>query len=205
MTDDEPYTTEGLATACGVTVRTIHRWRKDPTFPKPIAERPRDDGGGHDWSFDAVRNWLDDRSEWDWAMDRAYAADRSEAKTEPKASSSDSPITSALSSESPAVRRAAAKAQASIEGLREAIAAEERRREARAEVSRLNAELKAARSRLRASKSTPVSAENRRWREAQAHRDEIRAWAQENGVGVLPHGTVSMKVVRLYDEAHQPS
>ena len=74
---EEAYSTEGLASRCGVTVRTIHRWRKHPDFPAAVVEGSRESGGGHAWSLAPVRAWLDARGQWDWAMDRAFSADRS--------------------------------------------------------------------------------------------------------------------------------
>ena len=143
---------------------------------------------------------LDDRGEWDWAMDRAFVADRGESKAGDTPSSVDKLVEAALSSEALVVRRAAQRAQRAVDNLREAIAAEERR-EARAKVDRLNGELRAARARFMAARPT-LSPANRRWREAQANHREIREWARSQGLGVLDRGTLSMRIVELYDKAH---
>jgi hypothetical protein len=199
---DEPYSTEALASRCGVAVRTIHRWRKEPDFPPPVVERGRDDGLGHDWSFTDVRSWLDGRGEWDWAMDRAFSADTAERKARDPGAV-EKLIDAALTSESARVRAAAKRASQAVDRLRRELVAEEQRREARAEVERLTRELGAAKARLRTGHSPAISPANSRWRESQSNREAIRDWARSQGIHVMDRGAISLRVVKLYNDAHQ--
>ena len=204
IVNDEPYTTEALADRCGVSVRTIHRWRKHPDFPAPVVESGRKDaGGGHAWSFVAVRCWLDQRDKWDWAMDRAFAADAGEGPLSEASGRVERLIEeAALRSDSARVRRAGVSARDSIGRLLRELQEDNRRRDERAEIERLKGQLGSARARLRKGPTPPISPANKRWREAQSERDAIRQWARAEGIGVMGRGAISMRVVRLYDEAH---
>ena len=159
-------------------------------------------GGGHAWSFVAVRCWLDQRGKWDWAMDRAFAADAGGGPLSEAPGRVERLIEAALRSDSARVRRAGVSARDSIGRLLRELQEDNRRKDERAEIERLKGQLDAARARCRRGPTPPPSPANKRWREAQSERDVIREWARAEGIGVMPRGAISMRVVRLYDEAH---
>jgi hypothetical protein len=196
----ETCSTEALASRCGVAVRTIHRWRKRPGFPSPVKESADNRDEGHEWDFTAIRSWLDEQGEWDWAMDRAFAADKSEHRSPPSSRSVEALIETGLAHDQAKVRQAAGRAVKAVEALRELVDNDKERREAEAEVERLTKQLAEAKARLRSPRSVATGGALRTGRN-QENREQVRAWAREQGIPVRDKGAISVKIMREYEAA----
>lgn len=127
---------------------------------------------------------------------REFAPPRQERPmTQPAQNTIDNLLATARSNPSKRIQAAAKRAQDAVGRVRDLLAEDAGKAEARAKAKRLEAELRAAKAALKG--STPAAPAD-----AQVDAKAVRAWAAEQGIDVPPVGRVPASVIEQYHAAN---